>query len=129
MIVATFAAAEIFEADKTVRIGNQLLQALGQVSSVAAPIYAKWTESFVNSLARAFEAVGVRDGVDAKEAAEAMWAGVIGCHLLSSAIGDDSSTRMARAWRTMVRATVPDGVADHYDKLLGKVSAGLQSVG
>jgi AcrR family transcriptional regulator len=129
MIVATFSAAEILEADKTVRIGNQLLQALGQVSSVAAPIYAKWTENFVNSLAQAFEAVGVRDGVDAKEAAEAMWAGVIGCHLLSAAIGDDSSTRMARAWRTMVRATVPDGLCDHYDELLGNVTAGLQSVG
>ena len=129
LIVATFTTAAILEADKTVRIGNQLLQALGQVSSVASGIYEQWTETFVSALALAIEAVGLRDGADAKEAAEAMWAGVIGCHLLSAAIGDDSSARLARAWRAMVRATVPDGLFAHYDELLGKVSAGLQSVG
>jgi len=129
MIVATFAAAAICEDDKTVRIGNQLLQALGQVSSVAAPIYAEWTGLFVAPLAQAFESVGVRAGVDATEAAEAMWAGVLGCHLLSAAVGDDSSARLARAWRAMVRATVPENLFEHYDKLLEKVSAAPQRVG
>jgi len=129
MIVATFTSAAMLEADKTVRIGNQLLQALGQVSSVAAPTYAEWTGLFVASLAQAFQSVGVRDGVDAREAAEAMWAGVVGCHLLSAAIGDDSSARLARAWRVVVRATVPVDLFEHYDELLEKVSAAPQSVG
>jgi len=129
MIVATFTSAAMLHADKTVRIGNQLLQALGQVSSVAAPIYAEWTEFFVGSLAQAVESVEVRDGVDAREAAEALWAGVVGCHLLSAAIGDDSSARLARAWRAMVRATVPENLFAHYDALLEKVSTAPQTVG
>jgi len=129
LIMATFTSAAMLDADKTVRIGNQLLQALGQVSSAAAPIYTEWTESFVNSLAQAFESVGVRDGVDAMEAAEAMWAGVIGCRLLSGAIGDDSTARLARAWRATVRATVLENVVGHYDELLEKVGSAPQGVG
>lgn len=123
MILATFTSAAILEADKTVRIGNQLLQAQGQVSSVAAPIYREWTETFVKGLAAAIESVGKRDGVDAAEAAEAMWAGVLGCHLLSSPIGDYSHTRLARAWRAMVRATVPEHLLEHYNEVLENAAA------
>ena len=129
MILATFTSAAILESDKTVRIGNQLLQALGQVSRVAAGIYEEWTEAFVSTLTQAIEAAGLRDGVDAKEAAEATWAGVLGCHLLSSAIGDDANARLARTWRAMVRATVPENQLDHYYRLLERASAEPQRVG
>ena len=129
MILATFTSAASLGADKTVRIGNQLLQALGQVSSVASPIYQEWTETFVQGLATAIEAVGLRDGVDAVEAAEAMWAGVLGSHLLSSAIGDDSHARLARAWRAMVRATVPEHLLEHYYEVLERATAEYQRVG
>ncbi|MEI6252188.1 MAG: TetR/AcrR family transcriptional regulator [Mycobacteriaceae bacterium] len=129
IILATFTSAATIEADKTVRIGNQLLQALGQVSSVASQVYREWTETFVKGLATAIEAVGLRDGVDAVEAAEAMWAGVLGCHLLSSAIGDDSHARLARAWRAMLRATVPEHLLEHYYAVLDRATAAYQSVG
>lgn len=129
MILATFTSASLVEADKTVRIGNQLLQALGQVSSVAAPIYQEWTDTFVSSLAGAIDAVGLRDGVDSKEAAEAMWAGVLGCYLLSSAIGDNPHARLARAWRAMVRATVPEDLHEHYYGVLDRAAAERQPVG
>lgn len=129
MIVATFVSAATLEADTTVRIGNQLLQALGQVSSVASGIYQEWTDTFVTGLTKAIEAVGLRDGVDAPEAAEAMWAGVVGCHLLSSAFGDDSFARLARMWRAMVRATVPEDLHGHYYELLERVATNYQRVG
>lgn len=129
MIMATFTSAAVLEADKTVRIGNQLLQALGQVSSVAAQIYREWTQTFVQRLSAAIEGVGLRDGVDAAEAAEAMWASVVGSHLLSSAIGDDPHARLARAWRAMVRATVPEHLLEHYYELLERAAAQYQRVG
>jgi AcrR family transcriptional regulator len=129
IILATFTSASTLEADKTVRIGNQLLQALGQVSSVAAAVYQEWTDKFVASLSKAIEATGVRDGVDAVEAAESMWAGIVGCHLLSSAIGDNSHARLARAWRAMVRATVPEDLHEHYYGVLAGAAAERQPVG
>ena len=67
--------------------------------------------------------------MDAAEAAEAMWAGVIGCHLLSSAIGDDSFARLARTWRAMVRATVPEHLLGHYYGVLERVASQYQRVG
>lgn len=129
VITATFTSAAALETDKTVRIGNQLLQALGQVSSIAARVYQEWTEDFIGLLATAIEAAGLRDGVDARDAAEAMWAGVIGCHLLSSAIGDDSYARLARTWRAMVRATVPEDLLEHYYGVLDSVAGEYQRVG
>jgi AcrR family transcriptional regulator len=129
MIVATFTTAATLDSDKTVRIGNQLLQALDQVSSVASRLYQDWTQVFIKGLAAAFDAVGLRDGVDAVEAAEAMWAGVVGCHLLSSAIGDDSLARLARSWRAMVRATVPERLQQHYYHVLERATSAYQPVG
>ncbi len=123
IIVGTFTAAETLETDKTARIGNQLLQALGQVSSVSSRIYREWTERFIGSLSKALEAVGLREGVDAGEAAETICVGLLGCHLLSSAIGDSSYTRLARTWRSMVRATVPDDLLDHYYGVLDRIAA------
>lgn len=129
IMMATFTTAAVLEADKTMRIGNQLLQALGQVSSVASRIYEHWTENFVDSLAKALEAVGLRDGVHAREAAQATWAGVVGCHLLASAIGDASSARLAHTWRSMVRATVPEHLKDHYYELLERAERGASERG
>lgn len=118
MVVATFVAAEMLESDKPARIGNQLLQALSQISSAASRIYGEWTAEFTNAFTKALGAVGMRDGLDAAEVAEAAWASVLGCHLLSSAFGDDPYARLVRAWRAVIRATVPENTVDHYFELL-----------
>lgn len=129
MIVATFTSAALLESDTAAHIGNQLLQALGQVSNVAAKIYGEWTTEFITSLTKAIVAIGVRDGIDPAASAEAMWAGVLGCHLLSSALGDDPYARLARAWCSFVRATLPEERQDHYAELLAQIKQGLQPVG
>lgn len=129
LIVATFMAAEMLETDKSARIGNQLLQALSQISSAASRIYAEWTAEFTGALTKAFETVGVRDGVDAAEMAEAAWAGILGCHLLSSAFEDDPYGRLMRAWRAVIRVTVPEKLADRYFELLDRSTTLFQKVG
>lgn len=128
IMVATFTSAAILESDRTARVGNQLLQALGQVSSVGARVYTEWTAEFIGNTTKAIEKIGVRDGVEAGEVAGAMWAGVLGCHLLSSALGDDPYVRLAQAWRAMVRSTLPEHLASHYYELLDRVAAELQAV-
>lgn len=128
MIVATFVSAAILESDKTARIGNQLLQALGQVSSVASRIYSEWTTEFVANLTNAIRKVGPRDGVNPAEFAEATWAAILGCHLLSSALTDDPHARLSRAWRAMLRASLPEPAQSERYQLVERVAGGFQTV-
>lgn len=120
MILATFLSAALLESDKSARIGNQLLQALSQISSVANRVYGEWTAEFSGALTKALNETGVRDGIDAAEIAEAAWVGVLGCHLLSSALGDDPYARLVRAWRAVVRATLPENTVGHYFEILDR---------
>ena len=128
VMMATFVSAAILESDKTARIGNQLLQALGQVSSVASRVYSEWTTEFVANLTTAVRRIGPRDGVDPAEFAEAMWAAVVGCHLLSSALSDDPHARLSRAWRTMLRASLPEPAQRECYQLVERVAGGFQTV-
>ena len=128
IIAATFISAALIRNDKSARIGNQLLQAQSQISSGASKIYAEWTADFIESFAKGLEALGFRDGDDATEMAEAIWVGVLGCHLLSSALNDDPYARLHRAWRAVLRRTLPEDAMDHYSDLLDRCR-GKQTVG
>lgn len=128
MIVATFVSAAILDSDKTARIGNLLLQGLGQVSSVACRVYSEWTAEFVANLTTAVQRIGPRDGVDPAEFAEAMWAAILGCHLLSSALSDDPHARLSQAWRAMLRATLPEPAQSECYQLVERVASGFQTV-
>ncbi|MGI9124216.1 MAG: TetR family transcriptional regulator [Mycobacterium sp.] len=128
MIVASFTSAALIETDRTARIGNELLQALGQVSSVATRIYGEWTADFITNLSKAFDKVGARTGVDTTEMAEATWTAVLGCHLLSGALDDNPHPRLARAWRAMLRSVLPEDSLEHYDDLLDRSAKQLQTV-
>lgn len=129
LIMATFLSAELLQSDRAARIGNQLLQALSQISSKASHVYSEWTTEFVRALAAGFEAVGVRDGVDPAEMAEAAWAGVLGCHLLSSAFESDPHARLARAWGALLRAILPEDTLGDYLALVQRSAAAFQAVG
>ena len=129
LIMATFTCSEMVQSEKTARIGNQLLQALSQISSSASQVYGEWTTAFVEALKDGLEAVGVRDGVDAAEIAEATWAGVLGSHLLASAFDSDPQIRLARAWRSMLRAALPEETLDYYQGLIDRISQQFAIVG
>jgi AcrR family transcriptional regulator len=129
IIVATFVAAEMLETDKTSRIANQLLQSLGQVSATAINVYREWSREFSCILANGIKDAGLRQGHDAVEAAETIWAGVLGCHLLSSAFNDDAYARLASMWRSMMRTLVPAESWGYYDELLNRTTRSLQAVG
>ncbi|MCW1958079.1 MAG: TetR/AcrR family transcriptional regulator [Mycobacterium sp.] len=129
IITATYVSAALIEEDKTARIGNQLLQALSQISSGASQIYAEWTSNFIAAFVKGLETIGLRDGVDAAEVAEAIWAGILGCHLLSSALGDDPYSRLTRSWRAVLKMTIADDMTDHYLDLLDRNASRHQRVG
>lgn len=127
MIVASFTTAETLMSDKAARIGNQLLQALTQISSVGSKIYADWTAEFTATLTAALKPWESREG-HAAEVSEAMWAGVLGSYLLSEALGDDPYPRLANSWRTTVHAIAPDDAIVHYNELLDHTIHNFQSV-
>lgn len=122
IIVASFTSAAILKSETAARVGHELLQALGQVSSISTKIYEEWTEDFTRNLTRALGEVGVRDGVDAAEFAEATWAGVLGSHLLSTALGDETFSRLAAGWGFMLRVVIHEQAFGHYQDLLKRLS-------
>jgi AcrR family transcriptional regulator len=125
IIVASFTSAAILRSETAARVGNELLQALGQVSSISTRIYDEWTKEFTHNLTRALGEVEVRDGVDAAECAKATWAGVLGSHLLSSALEDEPYSRLAAGWGFMLRVALPEQSLGHYQDLLARLSKGL----
>jgi AcrR family transcriptional regulator len=124
IIVASFTSAAILKSETAARVGNELLQALGQVSSISTQIYEEWTQDFTRNLTRALGEVGMRDGVDAAEFAKATWAGVLGSHLLSSALGDETFSRLAAGWGFMLRVALHEQSLGHYQDLLKRLSKG-----
>jgi len=95
--------------DRTTRVGQLLAQALGQVSDAGAGVYRRWTERFVDMVAKVIHSGELREDVDPDDVAEAIWAAVLGSHLVSAAVGDDCYTRLVRMWRVLLRSALRDG--------------------
>lgn len=111
VIRTSFECAAIIQHDKTAWVGNELMQAVSQISSTAARIYQEWSVGYIEILRKSLAAAGLRDTIDPTEAAESIWATILGCHLLSGAIGDDRFTRLARAWHVMLGLMLPSGTS------------------
>ena len=126
IIVASFISAALIHTEKSARIGNELMQALSQISGVASLTYRQWTDEFIANLTRAINAAGV--SVDATELANAAWAGVLGSHLLASALGDDPYPRLAVVWRSIVRAAIPESSVSEYEALIDTTVSNLRGL-
>ncbi|MFM9034486.1 MAG: TetR family transcriptional regulator [Mycobacterium sp.] len=123
-VAASFASAAMIRYDKTARIGNELLQALSQISTTATQTYAEWTERFVKGFSRAVAGMDLPAHRDVTELAQGVWAGVLGSHLLSGALGDDPFERLANTWRAMLYPISP---AD-LDQMLDRIQRRYQAV-
>ena len=104
--------------DPTTQIGQKLAQALNQVSSAGSRVYAGWTVAFVEMADGVAQAGGLRPDVDPVDVGEAIWAGVLGSHLVSAACGDDPYVRLARSWRLLVLSTAPQHEVVRLHELL-----------
>lgn len=118
IIKATFAVQDLMHRDPTVRVGQMLSQALHQVSSAGSQMYSGWTEKFVDMVNDVAAVGGIRAQVDPLDVAEAIWAGVLGAHLVSAARGDDPYTRLARSWRVLVLSIAPEDAVGQLHELL-----------
>lgn len=123
VILSTFDSAAILASDQTARVGHELLQALSQISPMASRVYREWTEAFVGVATAALQPWATRRGVDAAEVAEGFWVGVLGCRLLASALGEDHTARLARAWKPVLKLLAPPEEQQHYSDLVDEIAA------
>jgi AcrR family transcriptional regulator len=123
VISATFDTAAIIASDKSAQVGHELLQSLSQISTVASKTYSRWTKDFGGVIARAVRPWTTARGIDAKDAAEAIWVGVLGCHLLSSALNDDQFARLNRSWKLAVQLLAPADEVEEYVRMVDDIAA------
>jgi AcrR family transcriptional regulator len=127
VIRSTFVTAAIVQNDPVARIGHQLMQALGQISTTAARVYGQWTTNFTTILEKAITDWRMRDGVQASDVAEGMWACIVGSHLISTAVGDDVFGRLARSWRLALLLAAPDEAVDRVMAELDQIASDFQA--
>ena len=127
IIRSTFAVQALMHRDATVQVGQMLSQALNQVSSAGSKVYSGWTERFVEMVNAVAKAGGIRAGIDLLDVAEAIWAGVLGSHLVSAARGDDPYTRLARSWRVLVISIAPEEAIPGLHSMLAETVASYQA--
>lgn len=121
MITATFAMQSVMWTDKRMAVGQRLLQALDQISSASRDFTRAWTDRFVGMVLLLHDAGQVRRETDPVEVAEAIWAAVLGTHIVSSAAGDDALQRLARCWRMLARSMAPADI--RYDEVIDETVA------
>lgn len=122
LIGATFGVQNMMCSDKVGQTGQQLSQALGQVSGAGSRVYTGWTERFTEMVRLVVDAGELRAETEVEDVAEAVWAMVLGCHLVSAAVGDDPFARISRAWRVVLRSIVPPSATTDITDLVDQVS-------
>ena len=118
LVVATFEVARLMRTDRLVGIGNLLAQSLSQIGDAGTRAYIDFTAVFIDNAKSAAAQGDLRTDVVPEEAGEAIWVAVLGCHLLSDAIGDDLFARLARAWRVLIVGVVAEGSVAFFEDFL-----------
>ena len=128
LIGGTYAVQALMLNDKLTQVGHRLCQALDQVSSAGARVYLGWTARFVDMVKMVIDNGEMIDGVDPNDVAEAAWVGVLGCNLVSTAIGDDPYARLGRCWRVVVRSIVPQDAVAGAHASIDRIAERYQAV-
>ncbi len=106
IIELTFVVAEMIESDNIAWVGNQLEQALAQVSPTGAQAFTQFSSVYVSVVAQAIVEGDLVDDLDAEDMTQTIWAAVLGAQLLADAIGDDLVARLAHVWKVVLRGIV-----------------------
>lgn len=123
LILATFGVARLMRTDSLVGTGNLLVQSLSQVGHSGQGLYPDWVEVFTGYLKNVAAQGDLRSDLDSADAGEAVCASVLGSQLLSDALGDDVCGRLARAWRVLIVALVPDESVSYFQEFLARIAA------
>ena len=98
------------------------------MSSAGAGVYKGWTDRFVDMVTRVIDSGRMREGVDPHHIAESVWAAILGCNLVSAAIGDDPYARLGRCWGVLVRSIVADHALEGALESVDRIAEHYQGV-
>lgn len=121
IVRATFAVQCLMRSDVSIKIGHELSQALSQVSMAGAKMYSEWTERFAEMVCAVIATGELSAEVDPADASDAIWAGVLGSHLVSAALPDNPYVRLARSWRVLLHSLLPHDMWPRFDALLSRI--------
>ncbi len=122
VIHGMFAVARLMKSNRAANTGRELAQALSQVSSAGAQSIADWTALFVGQVEAAIGQGDVCEDLDADQVGMTIWVSVLGTHLLTNALGDDTDTRLAKVWRVLLRAIVPPESLGYFYEFVRRAS-------
>jgi AcrR family transcriptional regulator len=127
IIGLSFVVADMIERDKVARVGNQLEQALAQVSPAGALAYTQFRSLYVSVVEQAIVEGDLLDDLDAEDMTQTIWAAVLGTQLLSSATGDDLLARLAQVWKVILRGIVPPPKLSYFQQFATRMARSPES--
>lgn len=108
LINATFRFIALTENDDIIRVGYQLRRSMPQLSRMDTGGRGDTQMLFALCIKGAIADGHVRPDVDARSAAQTVFAALVGARVLADMVGDDPVTRLVGAWRTILRAIAPE---------------------
>ncbi|WP_167100010.1 TetR/AcrR family transcriptional regulator [Mycobacterium sp. DL592] len=106
IIRSTFIVADVKATDPLVAVGKQLARSLTQISDHGPKAFVDLTTLFVGQVRAAVDQGDLVADLDADEVGAAVWAAVLGSHLLSDATGEQLPALLERAWRVLLGGIV-----------------------
>ena len=110
------------QTDRSIRIGKELARSLTQVSDAGRNAFQVWTADFIGEVQKAGAQGELLDDVDPDEVGEAIWVAVLGTDLLSNALADDYSMRLAEVWRVLLRGVVPAESIGYFQEFVKRAA-------
>jgi len=122
VITKTFGIARLAKSDRSIGIGKELARSLTQISDAGRTAFEVWTADFVGGVQKAAAQGELLDDVDPDEVGEAIWVSVLGTDLLSNALGDDQTTRLAEVWEVLLHGIVPAESLGYFQEFVRRAS-------
>ena len=122
IIHGIFVVTDYLNADKTARIGMQLLRVFGGFSEAAERAYGAWLEELTECTRQASAEGDLQADVNPDAVAEVIFGSLLGADLLANTISGESDTRagMTTTWEILLPAIVSDDSLGYFREFLAR---------
>lgn len=120
LVRAAFAVADRAHFEKTVRIGIQLTDALGNEADGGS--FERQRDFLVDAVEQAISEGDVRTDVNAKDLGHTLWVSLLGNRLLSESAGEDLIDNQARVLRIILAGACTEQSIDFFAHFVDRVA-------
>ena len=124
MIHGVFVIGDLIRADKSVRIGAQLLRAFGSFNEATVLTHSQLLMEMVNQARQAIVEGDLRDELNPQDVGEVVVSAMLGAELVSnvSSGGSDLIERIARTWSLLLPALATEESLPYFREFLSRES-------